>query len=80
MAKFQTPPIQGQQFLDGQEPSNAWQRWFELIQAALSGPAAPATSDAAGTPIQMQGVATDGNFLYICVGVNQWKRVALNAF
>ena len=85
MAKFQTPPIQGQKFLDESdaeraEPAYPWQRWFELVQAALSGPAVPATSAAAGTPIQMQGVATDGNFLYICVGVNSWKRVALTTF
>jgi len=80
MAKFQTPPIQGQVFLDGNEPSHAWQRWFELVKAALSGPKVPPTSASAGTPVQIQGVATDGNFLYICVGVNQWKRVALSAF
>lgn len=80
MAKFQTPPIQGQPFLDGNEPSYPWQNWFEFVQAALSNPNVPAHSAATGTPIQMQGVATDGNFLYVCVGVNSWKRIALSAF
>lgn len=81
MAKFQTPPIQGQQFLDGQEPTYPWKRWFELVQAALSSATTvvtvPATANSPGTPNQ---VATDGNFLYVCVGVNQWKRAALAAF
>jgi hypothetical protein len=78
--KFQNPPIQGQKFLEADEPSYPWQKWFELVQAALSNLTVPASSVAAGTPIQMQGVATDGNFLYICVGKNSWKRIALTAF
>jgi hypothetical protein len=76
---FQTPPIQGQKFLDSDEPSHAWQRWFELVKAALSNPDVPTSANSAGTPIQMQGVATDGNFLYICVGVNSWKKIPLSA-
>lgn len=80
MSKFQTPPIQGQPFLDNQEPSYPWQRWFQLIQNALSGSAVPPTAASAGTPIQVQGLATDGTFLYVCTGTNTWKRIALSAF
>lgn len=78
--KFQPPPLQGQTFLDGDSPSFPWQKWFELLRAALSGPQVPASGSAAGTPIQIQGMATDGTYLYVCTGVNQWKRVALSAF
>lgn len=80
MTIFQTPPIQGQKFLDGEEPSHPWQRWFELIKSALSGPSAPATSASAGTPLNIQGLAYDANFLYVCVGKNQWKKIPLTAF
>jgi hypothetical protein len=81
VAKFQIPPIQGQQFLDASgEPVYPWEKWFSLVQTALSGPNVPASATAAGLPLQMAGLATDGNFLYVCVGVNSWKRVALSAF
>lgn len=37
----------------------------------------PANSSATGT----QGmIATDSNYIYVCVATNTWKRVALSAF
>ncbi|MCU1301967.1 MAG: hypothetical protein JWQ87_2251 [Candidatus Sulfotelmatobacter sp.] len=80
MAKFQPPPIQGQTFLDGDTPSWTWQKWFELLSAAMSSPAVPVSSSATGTPMQIPGIASDGNYLYICTAANTWKRVALSAF
>lgn len=38
---------------------------------------APATSSSAAKPGQ---IATDGTYLYIATGTNQWKRIALATF
>lgn len=77
MARFQPPPIQGTKFLEGDEPSYAWQKWFELVQFALSTNPAPAAANSSGTFGQL---ATDGNFLYVCIAKNSWKRVAIAAW
>jgi hypothetical protein len=78
---FQPPPIQGQSFLEGGAPSYAWAKWFELIPPALTSPAASGSVPASATAQGIQGqIATDGAYLYICTGVNQWKRVALASF
>lgn len=58
-------------------PAYAWTSWFQSVTNALSIPNAPATSSSAGTPNQ---IAQDGNFLYVCIAKNTWKRVALSAF
>jgi hypothetical protein len=39
--------------------------------------AVPASATASGTPGM---IAYDSSFLYICVGVNQWKRVGLSTW
>jgi hypothetical protein len=80
--KFQPPPIEGQAIVaDSGEPSDPFRRWLNLIPPALTSPAnsgdVPETS--AGQGIQGQ-LATDGAFLYVCTGKNQWKRLALSAF
>lgn len=89
MPKFQPPPLPPQPFLDepapGQSktntaPSFPWKRWLETVQQWLSNSGAPAKSTAAGTPLQIQGLETDGQFLYVCTEVNQWKRIPLNNF
>jgi hypothetical protein len=81
--KFQPPPVQQNTFLDpySQAPNLAWQRWFELIPPAIGAPATSGDVPSAENNFQgIQGqIATDGNFLYICTGANQWKRVALSA-
>jgi hypothetical protein len=51
--------------------------WYQAIQAPAGVVAAPATSGAKGVPGQ---IAFDQNFVYVAVGVNQWKRIALVAF
>ncbi|HZW05395.1 MAG TPA: hypothetical protein VFF58_00675 [Candidatus Nitrosotalea sp.] len=80
--KFQIAPIEGQKFVEeGGHLSEAARRWIELIPPALTSPAhsgtVPPTSASQGIGGQL---ATDGNFLYVCVGTNQWKRLALSAF
>jgi hypothetical protein len=60
--------------------SFAWYRWFtqtvgKLLQTASA--TAPATSAGAGSPGQ---ISYDGNYLYVCIQANVWKRVALTAF
>lgn len=90
MAKFQAPPIrtgfignppktkittQGGEHMN--VPAYAWTNWFQSVTDALSIPNAPAHSNSAGTPNQ---IAQDGNFLYVCIAKNTWKRVALSAF
>lgn len=81
--KFQHPPVEGQLFLDEskQAPSYAWKKWFELIPPRLDSPASSGTvpKTAASQGIQGQ-MASDGNFLYVCIGANSWKRVALSVF
>ena len=75
--KFQSPPIQGEVFSVGDQPSPAWLQWFQLVASALSTANVPASSTAAGLPGQM---ANDGAFLYVCVSKNLWQRIALTAF
>jgi hypothetical protein len=77
------PPIAQEPVL--QEGANsfsfAWYQWFtKRVAAILTAPvssAVPATSGAAGTTGQ---AAQDGNYLYICVATNTWKRIALTTF
>lgn len=80
--QFQPPPIQGQKFVEeDRQLSEAARKWLELIPPALTAPAnsgtVPPTAAAQGIVGQM---ASDGNFLYVCVGKNSWKRIALTAF
>ena len=80
--RFQPPPIQGQKFVDEDgHPTDPLRKWLELIPPALTAPAnsgtVPPTSTSQGIGGQM---ATDGDFLYIAVGKNSWKRLPLSAF
>jgi len=80
--KFQPPPIQGNTFLDAaqQNPSFAWQRWFELIPPAINSPAASGTVPTKTTSQGIAGqMATDGEFLYIAIGANSWKKIPLSS-
>src|SRR5271170_2040048 len=58
------------------------QKWLTQVQQAINTSAqvtaaVPANSAAAGQPGTF---AFDTNWLYICVGVNEWRRAALNTF
>lgn len=80
--KFQTAPTQEQVFVEeGGRLSVAARNWLGLIPPALTSPAksgsVPATVTAQGIFGQL---ATDGNFLYVCIGTNSWKRVALSTW
>ena len=61
--------------------SFAWYQWFATVVArGLFGPVSsnvPAAANASGSFGQ---IATDGNFLYVCVGTNSWKRTAITAW
>lgn len=60
--------------------SFAWYQWCALVARILFSPvsaSAPATAAATGKTGQ---IATDGNYLYVCVGTNSWKRTALTAW
>lgn len=81
MPKFQPPIVPGQVAIDQTgEPTFAFKRWLETVQQWLSNSGAPKTSASAGTPVQIQGLETDGVYLYVCTGQNQWKRIPLNSF
>lgn len=57
-----------------------WTQAFQALAQQLLSPvstSAPASSAATGTAGQ---IATDSNFLYVCIGTNSWKRIALSAF
>lgn len=76
------PPDVQEPVLQGERFSPAWYQWFTLkVAKILDAPAAatapPATANAPGTPGQ---IAFDPNFLYVCVGVNSWKRTAIVAW
>ena len=80
--KFQPPPIQGQKFIDDQGlPTEPLRKWLELIPPALT---SPANSGSVPKNIASQGVtgqmATDGTYLYVCTGANQWRRALLSVF
>ena len=65
---------------DPVKPSWPWSKWFQQVSQQLSTPLnwdAPASS---ASPGQVGQVAIDENYLYICVAVNTWKRVALTVF
>ena len=60
----------------------SWVRWFNQVYAAVVqtptlAAAAPASSTAPGASGTL---AYDANYLYICVGNGQWKRVSLTSF
>lgn len=48
-----------------------------LAQKSLNLSPVPATSTSKGTAGQ---VAADASFLYLCIGTNLWRRVAVAAF
>lgn len=77
------PPVASEPVL--QEGANSfstgWYQWFtskvaKILNAPVSS-AAPATSASTGTPGQ---IAFDNNSLYVCVGVNAWKKLPLSTF
>lgn len=81
MRKFLVPPIQPQPIVDKQgAPTFSLQRWFETVQQWLSNSGPPVSDVAPGTPLQIQGLETDGTYLYVCTGPNQWRRVLLSDF
>ena len=81
MPKFQPVPIPPSVVVDSKGALTfAFQRWLETVQQWLSNSGAPATSAAAGTPLQIQGLETDGTYLYVCIGTNSWKRIPLTDF
>lgn len=57
-------------------------KWFLELQTAVNGTAQitgtiPAHSSSNGQPGTF---AFDSNWLYVCVGLNTWRRAALNVF
>ena len=77
---FASPPIQTP-YLDEQgNITLPWIQWFQAVGIELSMPLngpPPATSMSKG---QFGQAATDGAFLYVCIGTNQWKRTLLSNF
>jgi hypothetical protein len=83
MAKFQDPPLRTGFFLEPptrQKPdgliANAWQRHLVAQTNRHTQPNIPVVT-APPTNGQPGDLQTDGNFLYVCVALNTWKKVAL---
>ena len=77
---FASPPIQTPYLDEGGNITLPWIQWFQAVGIELSMPLngpVPATSTSKG---QFGQSATDGNFLYVAVGTNQWKRTPLTSF
>lgn len=57
-----------------------WAQQFQQASAQLISPV-PSTPPASSTASGISGqIATDGDYLYVCVGANQWKRTPLTSF
>lgn len=76
---FQAPFLRSKPIDDGTGLfTPVWQRWLVQLAAAMfTVPNGTQQPTAQGRPGQ---VSYDADYLYVCVGVNQWKRVALIAF
>lgn len=62
-------------------PSWPWLRWHQETTVQVNHPASTSTVPASANATADGGeMAHDANYLYIAVGKNSWKRVALNAF
>lgn len=51
--------------------------WFQSIRSPAGTVPAPRTAKATGIPGQ---IAYDANYLYVCVGENEWRRIAHSSF
>jgi hypothetical protein len=74
------PPTNSQVVGDTSLFTSPWQLWLTALWNAVRGPAntqAPKASNANGIAGQL---AYDTNYLYVCLGANQWKRVPLQNF
>lgn len=82
MPSFQPSPSNNGEALTDQQghATFPFKQWLQAVQQWLSSKGAPATKTSAGTPIQIQGLETDGTYLYVCYGVNKWRRVLLSDF
>lgn len=77
--KFQPQPIQGNKMVaeDG-HPTEAYRKWLDKIPPALTSPGNSGTVPKAANSQGITGqLAYDANFLYVCIGENSWKKVAL---
>lgn len=73
---YNTPVLQPKSNLISRE----WAKQFQQATVQLISPVSanvPATSASPGT---FGMLATDGTWLYVCIGNASWKRIALTAF
>ncbi|MGH9505232.1 MAG: hypothetical protein ACRD20_20455 [Terriglobales bacterium] len=79
---FQPQPVAGNKLVeDDGTPTPVYRKWLDKLAPALSNLPAFGNPPASSTDVATFGLMrTDGTFLYIAVGPNQWKRVALTAF
>lgn len=75
------PPLAQEPVLTGKGFSFSWYQWMtgvvaKVLRAPVSS-AVPTSSVGAGVPGQ---IAYDQSFVYVCIGVNVWKRTPLSAF
>lgn len=66
----------------GKVADQTQQRWLQSLADGINGSAQvtgtiPTSSASPGEP---GTIAFDSGFLYLCVGKNIWRRVALNSF
>lgn len=76
-ALYQTPVIEGQ---PGSRFTWPWVQQFLQAAAELRAPAAGQVPASSSAPGQLGQIATDGTYLYVATGTNQWKRIALSSF
>ena len=61
--------------------SFAWYNWFATrVARILKSPVASAVPASAADSGTMGQIACDANYLYVCIGANQWKRTPLSAW
>lgn len=61
-----------------------WTQHFQQAAQQLAAPVSTAAPAASTDPVKVNvngvPIASDGQYLYIAVGPNQWKRIPLTAF
>ena len=65
---------------DGGTVSWPWQQGLNALAQAADAPASSEVPAMSSSPGNFGQIATDGAYLYCCVGTNKWVRAALSTF
>ena len=75
-AGLQRTPVLGDEGL----LSWQWQQGMNAIAQAADAPVTASVPASSSSPGNYGQIATDGSFIYVCIGSNAWVRAALSSF